>query len=374
MAPAARGGGKRNLRAGPGDFLALAGRLSSRRDPPSREALAPLVTAALEALEGEDPLLRPRNSSGRPGGLLDLPDLPIVILPDLHTRAGFLAAALAWRLPLGVGARDADGGRIEPGERPRAAKARTSFGVRPLADLLVSGEAILLCLGDVFHSEGRDAPQRWARAEREYGYGWSLPSPAMDEEMGRALACVELILRAKAAFPGTFHYLKGNHDNVVNEEGNGDHPFYKFAEEGAMAASWFAARYGRDLQDAYRAFELSLPLAARGSRFVASHAEPAFVLGPEDIIEARNRPEVAEALTWTGNGEALPGSVSASLELLLGPRASGARWFGGHRPVPGAYSLRADGLYVQFHNPLKQGLVLLLPGEPPDPDRVVRTI
>jgi hypothetical protein len=196
----------------------------------------------------------------------------------------------------------------------------------------------------------------------------------MDEEMGRALACVEIILRAKAAFPRNFHYLKGNHDNIVNEEGKGDHPFYKFAEEGAMAASWFAARYGRDLQAAYRAFELSLPLAARGARFVSSHAEPAFVLGPEDIIEARNRPEVAEALTWTGNDEALPGSVSAGLELLLGPRASGARWFGGHRPVAGAYNLRADGLYVQFHNPLKQGLVLILPGELPDPDRVVRAL
>jgi len=196
----------------------------------------------------------------------------------------------------------------------------------------------------------------------------------MDEEMGRALACVEIILRAKAAFPRNFHYLKGNHDNVVNEEGKGDHPFYKFAEEGAMAASWFAARYGRDLQATYRAFELSLPLAARGARFVASHAEPAFALGPEDIVEARNRPEVAEALTWTGNDEALPGSVAAGLEFLLGPRAAGARWFGGHRPVQGIYNLRADGLYVQFHNPLKQGLVFIQPGELPEPDRVVRTI
>jgi len=196
----------------------------------------------------------------------------------------------------------------------------------------------------------------------------------MDLEMGKALSCVELILRAKLALPAHFHYLKGNHDNITDEEGRGDHSFYKYAAEGEMAASWFETTYGRALQDAYRDLELALPLAARGRRFVASHAEPAFVLGPEDIIEARNRPEVAEALTWTGNGEALPGSVSASLELLLGPRASGARWFGGHRPVPGAYSLRADGLYVQFHNPLKQGLVLLLPGEPPDPDRVVRTI
>jgi len=333
------------------------------------------VSAALEALENEDPLLRPRNSSGRPGGLLDLPDLPTVILPDLHTRAGFLAAALSWRPPLGPrGANPRASSWLPFGVRPRPAGGAEARGSPRLAELLASGEAILLCLGDVFHSEGRDAPQRWARAEREYGYGWNLPSPAMDEEMGRALACVELILRAKAAFPRNFHYLKGNHDNVVNEEGNGDHPFYKFAEEGAMAASWFAARYGRDLQAAYRAFELSLPLAARGARFVASHAEPAFVLGPEDIIEARNRPQVAEALTWTGNGEALPGSVAAGLDLLLGQRASGARWFGGHRPVPGSYSLRADGLYVQFHNPLKQGLVLILPGEAPDPDRVVRTI
>jgi hypothetical protein len=306
------------------------------------------VAEARRVLAGEDHRLRPRDEDGLPGGLLDLPDLPVVILPDLHGRADFLAAVLAWRPPLGgAGAR--------------------------LADLLGRGEAILLSLGDAFHSEGRDAALRWALAAGEYASGWR-ESPAMDEEMGRALACVELILRAKAAFPSTFHYLKGNHDNVTNEEGRGDHPFYKYAAEGEMTASWFRRRYGRDLAEAYRAFELDLPLVARGARFVASHAEPAFALSPADIIAYRRRPEVAEALTWTANDCAEAGSVGESLAALLGGAARGSRWFGGHRPVDGPYALRQGGFYVQFHRPDRRNLVLIRPGEEPDPDRAVRCL
>lgn len=268
-------------------------------------------------------------------------------MPDLHARPGFLAAVLAWRPPLG------------PGAGPR------------LAELLSRGEALLLCLGDAFHSEGRGAAERWRAALGEYVSGWA-SRRAMDLEMGKALACVELILRAKLAFPAHFHYLKGNHDNITDEEGRGDHSFYKYAAEGEMAASWFEATYGSALQDAYRALELSLPLAARGRRFVASHAEPAFALGPADIVEGRLRPEVVLALTWTPNDGAAPGSVAESLKALLGPEApEGSRWFGGHRPVEGRYALRAGGRYVQFHDPDARRVVLLLPGRDPDPESCV---
>ena len=284
-------------------------------------------------------------------------------MPDLHARPGFLAAVLAWRPPLGAQAVDS----YSSGGALRGAGAS---GPR-LAELLARGEALLLCLGDAFHSEGRGAAERWRAALREYASGWA-SRRAMDLEMGKALSCVELILRAKLALPAHFHYLKGNHDNITVEEGRGDHSFYKYAAEGEMAASWFETTYGRALQDAYRDLELALPLAARGRRFVASHAEPAFALGPADIVEGRLRPDVVLALTWTPNDGAAPGSVAESLRALLGPEApEGSRWFGGHRPVDGRYALRAGGRYVQFHDPDARRVVLLLPGRDPDPESCV---
>jgi hypothetical protein len=329
-------------------ILEEAATLAARGRPPEPEALAALVAEVQALLDAEPPSLRPRDPEGLPGGLLDLPDLPVLILPDLHGRVDFLAAALAWEPPLGLA------------------------GSPSLALLLERGEALLLCLGDAFHTEGPGAAKRWTGALREFRGGWTRHL-LMDEEMGAVLSCVELILRAKAAFPKVFHYLKGNHDNIADEEGRGDHSFYKFALEGAMTASWFALRFGAELAAAYRRLELSLPLAARGLRFVASHAEPAFPLRPQDIVGYRRRPEVVEALTWTPNDVAQPDSVPDSLAALLGSAAgdTGALWFAGHRPVPGLYALRQGGRFVQFHNPLKRVVVFLRPGEAPDPARCV---
>jgi hypothetical protein len=329
-------------------FLAEAEAIALRSIPPPQPELEAAIAAARTALSLEAPALRPRDSRGLPGGLLNLPKLPTAILPDLHARPEFLVAALAWKPP------------------------RSSA---PLAELLERGEACLVCLGDLFHSEGGGAAATWRAASLEYLSGWK-KSGTMDAEMGRALAVALLVLRSKAAFPKLFHCLKGNHDNVANEEGRGDHPFYKYAIEGEMASSWFLERYGQGLLSAYREFELDLPLVARGEHFVASHAEPAFALSEADIVEYRLRPDVVEALIWTPNDGAEVGSVEAGLDALLGSRAEGALWFGGHRPIePGLrYQLRARGRYVQFHAPEHRRLVWLDPGRNPEPERDILSI
>jgi hypothetical protein len=329
-------------------LIETAEELSARSFLPSEAGLTRVVADALRVLEGESRVLRPEASDGLPGGLLDLPDLPVVIVPDLHARPDFLAAVLSWRPPL----------------------SRADGSSPTLSQLLEAHEAVLLCLGDAFHSEGAVAASRWSLAMREYLGGWK-SFAAMDEEMVGALSCVELILRTKQVFPTAFHYLKGNHDNIANEEGRGDHPFYKYALEGEMTSSWFSLRFGEELKSAYRNCELLFPVLARGARFVASHAEPATVVSAGDIIEYRRKPELVEALTWTPNDGAMPGSVSRSLAKLLGPAATGARWFGGHRPVDGRYVLRQDGLYVQFHNPSQWNVALIRPGEAPDPAVII---
>lgn len=311
--------------------------LAPRAPRPAR--LRAELEAALAVEAAAPPGLRPRDEAGRPGGLLLLDPLSTAILPDLHARHGYLLKALAWR------------------PAPRGPR---------LIELLAAGQARLLCLGDAFHSEGPRGRARWLRAYDEYRLAGDF-GPAMEAEMADSLTTVRMILRLLAAYPGRFFYLKGNHDNILNEEGRGDHPFRKFAAEGAMVAAWFESRYGRALQEALRGFELGLPLLARGEGWAASHAEPAFALGPEELLAYRERPEVAEALTWTANEEAARGSVAESLSRLGLPE--GSLWFAGHRPVEGRYALRAEGRFVQFHDPDSERLLWLLPGRVPDPER-----
>ncbi len=322
------------------DLLRRARRAESKPSLPDSTELTEVLRAAAET-RASDPAVRPRKASGAPGGLVSLPGhLPALVLPDLHTRAGLLRRALE---------------RIPPGE------------TRPVLELLEAGDAFLLLLGDLFHSEGPDAPARWERAYREAWTGFALHED-MDAEMARALSALDVLARVLVRFPGRAACLKGNHDNSRNREGSGDHGFYKFADEGAMCAAWLAAFTPPEFRDALAGFEGSLPLAARGARFAASHAEPAFPRSEADLVEAA--PETVEALTWTANGQALPGSVEACLEALLGSGAagSGARWISGHRPVEGRYSLRAEGLLVQIHAPFRFQGAWVRPDRPFDPE------
>lgn len=328
-------------RRGTDELARKARRAETRPALPDPGDLTGLLRGASEILASFDPDLRPRKDSGAPGGLLTLPeDLPVLVLPDLHTRAGLLRRALAW---------------VPPDE------------TRPILELLDEGGVFLLLLGDLFHSEGIDAPSRWERAYREALTGFSVHE-AMDAEMSRALSALEVLARILIRAPGRAACLKGNHDNSRNREGSGDHGFYKFADEGAMCAAWLSAFTPPELREALAVFEESLPLAARGARFAASHAEPAYPLSAADVIEGA--PDTVEALTWTGNGQALPGSVAESLEGLLGPGSSdaGARWISGHRPVEGRYALRAGGLLVQIHAPLSFRGAWVRPDRPLDPE------
>lgn len=108
--------------------------------------------------------------------------------------------------------------------------------------------------------------------------------------------------------------------------------------------------------------ELSLPVFIFGPGFLASHSEPARFFPEEEIINARQFPEVVAGLTWTDNGSA---SVNAVPEMLSFYQRDfpEALYFGGHRPVSDRYALRAAGRFVQIHNPDKQNVAVVCPGE-----------
>lgn len=333
---------------------------AERQTPPEPEQYLAKVQAAMVALSSESPELRPPNHSRKPGGLLRLyHDLPTIVLPDLHARRGFLMSLLDSTPPAGF--------------TTAASESITSSGTSPgtVLELLASGRLQILCLGDGFHAESR-ARDRWRSAYREFTGGYRRHS-AMDQEMSEGLGLMEMVMLAKAAFPGHFHFLKGNHENVLNETGDGNYGFYKFVQEGVMARAYLDRFYGNTIIQSYAAFEKSLPLFALGQRFLATHAEPARAFTEEELINAALLPEVILGLTWTANDEALPGSVAAMLEFFL-PAVRKPRYLTGHRPVEGLFHERSGGLHLQIHNPDRQVVAWVRADRDIQPERDIQIV
>jgi hypothetical protein len=252
------------------------------------------------------------------------------------------------------------------------------LGLRPdggsrVLDRLAEGSIQVVCVGDGFHAEGR-AAARWEEALEEFRNGYRRHE-AMDAEMQESLGLMEMVMELKIAHPRYFHFLKGNHENITNEQGEGNFPFMKFANEGLMVLVYVRSFFGEDVLQAHASFEKRLPLLAVGRNFLVSHAEPAGYFSREDLLEYRERPEVVYGLTWTDNGEAEDGSVDEMLTGYLGEeQAQRAYYFGGHRPVRGRFAARAGGRYLQIHNP-ESYVAAVLPGEGEiDPERDIRVI
>ncbi len=318
--------------------------IASRDALPDKEAYVKLLERAITALEHENRDARPPDSTGLSGGLVRLDkNIPTLILPDLHGRTDFFRAVL---------------------ESPSATGGTVAGAIQ-------SGTLQMLCLGDGFHSERR-GKKRWLNAFEEYTHGFR-KREAMDNEMTESLSLMEMVMECKCAFRDRFHFLKGNHENILNEEGNGNHAFRKFSFEGEMVREYVTLFFGQDFLELYALFEKRLPLFAIGRTFLASHAEPYRFFSEEELIEARVRPEVTLGLTWTGNDEASDGSVRAMLNAYL-PDFPGAVYLGGHRPVPETYLLRAENKYVQIHNPEREIVALAPPDRPFNPDTDIKEL
>jgi hypothetical protein len=312
-----------------------------RDSPPSAETYLEVLERAYATLASESSEIRPRSSTGMPGGVVQLNlNIPTIIVPDIHARIDFFLNILI--------SQNSDG---------------WSNLQRLAADMLQ-----IVCVGDGFHAEAR-AAERWTRAFQEYGESYKRHR-AMDEEMRESLGVMEMVQEVKSAFPLNFHFLKGNHENILNEHGDGNYAFRKFSYEGEMVLYYMEKFYGEEFLHSYARFEKNLPLLAIGRNFLVSHAEPMSLYEREDIIEYRDRPEVVYGLTWTANDEAEEGSVRRMLSHYLGEEhVEEYYYFGGHRPIRGLYHLRAEGRYVQFHNPDRFVIALIQPEGPIDLER-----
>lgn len=323
------------------DFLTDIAGILRRREPPDSSEYLRTVYRTMNVLNNEDENLRPRDSQRRPGGLVRLfKDIPTILVPDLHARTDFLYTVFKTTLD----------------------------GNRTIAEQLSHGDLQLVCVGDAFHSERRGA-SRWQEAFKEFQEGWKRHS-RMDGEMRDSFGVMEMVMLAKLAFPDRVHFLKGNHENISNESGEGNHGFRKYAYEGPMVADYVRRFYGEEFLETYYAYEKSLPLLCIGNGFLVSHAEPATYYDENRVIGYRDEPEVVEGLTWTDNDAAEADSVERMLSAYLGTTAETV-YFGGHRPVGDLYKLRARKKFVQFHNPDRFIVVRIRDGASFDVDRDV---
>lgn len=305
-------------------------RIANLKNAPPKDLLDDLVYSVTNTLYNENPVIRPRDKQGFPGGLIRLSDeCPTLIVPDIHGRRDFVMNLLNYK-----------------------------WEDEPVLESLIKGRLQIVCVGDGFHTERRGA-QRWRDAYLEYVLGFK-KHKHMDREMGDSLGVMAMIMMLKCHFPDLFHFLKGNHENIKNENNLSDRSFGKYAYEGAMVRDWVEIFLGTDFLDDYSTFEQSLPIFVQGGNFLISHAEPLGFHNREDIINYRSNRSIVFDFSWTGNGEAREDSVDQYLNHFL-PGMENVFYFGGHRPVSGLYHTRAKGRYVQIHNPDKEIVALIRP-------------
>lgn len=316
----------RNVSENPAATLEGLGRFAAR------EQLEPVETyrAALEAVVEALP---------QPGSLLHLPDLPTLVIPDLHARREMLLAILKARL--------ADGQVFE---------------------LLQQGRINVVCLGDIVHSEKRS---HWVINPE----GECTPE-LLDKEMVRSLGAGAMIMYLKLQFPDHFHCLRGNHDDMAAEFG----PYRKHVGvmrdeqgelilvdgrpvvttdqgESGIVKDWVLTRegWGETFLEAWTTFERRLPLVAQGTCYIMSHTLPSIAFSEAALRDPEQLQELTRELIL--NRGVNRTAIEETLENL-GVKDTVQRWFYGHTPVPkeknsGKYEEGMDGLIIRLNNPEK---------------------
>lgn len=316
---------------------------------PSHDDFFAILERTTDILESEYGLYRPKSASDSFGGLLDFresQERPLIIVPDLHARHYFLQHILSYKL-------SSDFLQVQAGCEISVLSALKSNLVR------------LICVGDALHSESR-GKDRWNLAWEEFVHE-DVAGKAMMEEMGEGLALISLVMKCKCLFPENFHFLKGNHENIENNNDGNDYGFYKFVQEGLMTRRFITEYYGDDILYLYSCFEHALPLAAIFPNCIVSHAEPKRAYSYEEIRDCWSKNDVIFGLTWTANDEACDGSVQTMLDAFT-KNPNDSTYFTGHRPVSGKYAYRQDKKLVQIHNPDEENIALVYTNRKFNPD------
>lgn len=294
-----------------------------------------MLEKTIAVLENEKPY--------RKGGLLDFSESekPLIIIPDIHSRDYFLKDILDFRFS---------------GEISEHLSGLTVY------EALESEELFVVCVGDGMHSENQ-GKTRWSQAYFDYA-GGNYTGNAMQEEMTENLRVLQICCELKQSFPKNFHFLKGNHENITNESGNGNRAFRKFCDEGNMTTDFIRNFYDDIALYMIELYEKNLPLLALFKNAVVSHAEPNRIFSKRDIQGYKKTPELTESvvfgLTWTQNSVVQDKTCIKSEKKLFGKKYhDNIFWFGGHRPVTEKFKSRQDGKYIQIHNPFEENVAFV---------------
>ncbi len=311
---------------------------------PEYELLSDLLKSVIDVLENEKTDYRPLASSGETGALIELQkNLPVLIIPDIHARPDFINNILDFEIPLDY-----------------VNEKLTVY------EALQKGQVYVVCVGDAIHNELKG--KRWKAIQKEFNQN-VYTGKNMQDEMIQSLSALTSVMKLKIEFPEYFHFLKGNHENILNQNGEGDFAFCKYAEEGFMVKQFISDYYGDDILYFISLYEKSLPLIASSINCVISHAEPADFYSKEALINARENSKIIEGLTWTKNEQVTKETVLYILKNLLDKnQLKNAFYFTGHRPVQDNYALRQNGKLIQIHNPYLQNIVIVSKNKIFNPD------
>lgn len=299
-------------------------------------------------------------------GLVHLPDLPTVIIPDLHARREMLSAILGVHL--------ADG----------------PYAGAQVIDLLQRELINVVCVGDIVHSEMRSD---WVINNDGQ---WS--QELLDKEMVRSLGAGMMIMYLKIQYPTHFHCLRGNHDDIAGELASDFRKFVglKYDEqnelvladgrpvltdergESRLVRDWVLNRpgWGAAFLQTWAHFERSLPLFAQAPYYVISHSLPRLPLTATEIRDVNRPREISLELTSRRGID--PPAIYETL-ANLGLTEQTRHWFHGHSQVStaingGKYEQSLDGLIVRLNNP-RQHVFAYVPASTDarlfDPDRDV---
>ncbi|MGK0289207.1 MAG: hypothetical protein ACI86H_000638 [bacterium] len=308
------------------------------------QKLEQLVLEVTEVLKNEVEHIRPKDDLNRSGGIIHLfSDIPTILIPDLHGRYWFLKKVLD-----------------------------STYQNKRIQDHLKDKTIQLVCVGDGMHAEAR-AKQRWLGAYEEYQEEFQ-STQIMDIEMRESFQTMSLVMKLKILFPQHFHFLKGNHENIKNENAHGNFQFGKFVLEGEMVRSYVEKFLGSAFLENYSIFEYELPLLAIGNDFIVSHAQPREEYQYQEILNYRTEKDVVIGLTWTANKQSPEGTVPNLLKQFSSNENKKKYWFAGHRPIAGKYNSLEKSKFFQIHNPKSEAYTLLIPGTQFDPERDIFSI
>lgn len=322
---------------------------------PSHDELFSLLDQAVTVLENEDKEIRPKNDDGVPGGLIQLmDDKTSIIVPDIHARPAFVKNIMEFEVPH---------------EYIHSTSAQT------VLHALEKNKLNVICAGDAFHTEKTLA--RWHKIQKEFDEG-QCSGPSMCQEMTECLSAFCALLWLKINFPSNFHFIKGNHENVMNSCYDGDRPFGKYAEEGRMVKEFISEYYGDDILYLISMYESLLPLVCVLPKAIVTHAEPAIALTKNQLINVRQNHHHVYSLIWTSNGDVKENTakkiINSVFENYSDEQKDEVMYFCGHRPVKSKYAFRQNQRIIQFHNPVEQNVAFVSSKNKFDPEKDIISV